>query len=140
MEYLSIDSSVIIASLRKEEKKHKSCRRLLERVKNREFIALEPYTVLVEVTAAMRRRTGSEMLSERIKKDLESIDSILFFDLNHIRADDAARISAKIGVRGMDAVVVQIAVENKCARVTLDDEMSKKSQSIVEIKSVDDFM
>ena len=140
MEYITIDTSVIITSLRKEEEKHEVCKRLLEKVKDGEFIALEPYTILVETTAAIRRRTGSEELAKRIKRGLELMDSIIFFDMDRIRANDAAGISAKIGVRGMDAVVVQTARENKCALRTLDGEMSKKSQSIVEVMVVDDLI
>ena len=79
--YLTLDSSVIVAALREQEEKHEVCKRLLERVKNGEFIALESYTVLAEVVAAIKRRTGSEHLAERVKSGLENIDSIKFLDL-----------------------------------------------------------
>ena len=96
--YLTLDSSVIVAALREHEEKHEVCKCLLERVKNGEFIALESYTVLVEVVAAIKRRTGSEHLAERVKSGLENIDSINFLDLISIRADDAADISKETGV------------------------------------------
>ena len=96
--YLTLDSSVIVAALREHEEKHEVCKRLLERVKNGEFIALESYTVLVEVVAAIKRRTGSEHLAERVKSGLENIDNINFLDLISIRADDAADISKETGV------------------------------------------
>ncbi len=40
--YLTVDSSVIIASLIKQEKRHSECKSLMEKVKNGHIIALEP--------------------------------------------------------------------------------------------------
>ena len=76
--YVTLDSSVIVAALREQEKKHEECKRVLEKVKDGKLIALEPYTVLVEVVAAIKRRTGSTPLAERVKNDLQDIDTINF--------------------------------------------------------------
>ena len=138
--YLTLDSSVIVAALREQEEKHEVCKRLLERVKNGEFIALESYTVLVEVVAAIKRRTGSEHLAERVKSGLENIDSINFLDLISIRADDAADIAKETGVRGMDAIVIQVAKEFGSPLVSLDMEMTERSRFIVDIIDIEDVM
>ena len=138
--YLTLDSSVIVAALREQEEKHEVCKRLLERVKNGEFIALESYTVLVEVVAAIKRRTGSEHLAERVKSGLENIDSIKFLDLISIRADDAADIAKETGVRGMDAIVIQVAKEFGSPLVSLDMEMTERSRFIVDIIDIEDVM
>ena len=136
--YLTLDSSVIVASLREQEEKHEVCKNLLRRVKNGEFVALEPYTVLVEVVAAIRRRTGSEHLAEMIKSGLENIDSITFLDLISSRANDAANIAKETGVRGMDAIVIQIAKEFGSPLISLDMEMIERSRFVVDILDVDD--
>jgi len=104
--YLTLDSSIIVAALRKQEEKHSECRSLLERVKDGEFVALEPYTVLIEVVAAIRRRTGSKDLAHRVKNDLQNIEAIRFLELTPARARLAAEIAEEIGVRGMDAIVL----------------------------------
>ena len=88
--YLVLDSSVIIAALRKPEKKHQECLNLLQRIKSGQFIALEPYSVLVEVVAAIKRRTGSTELAMRVKRDLQDINTLKFLELTPCRADDAA--------------------------------------------------
>ena len=137
--YVTLDSSVIVAALREPEEKHEECKKLLKKVKDGFFIALEPYTVLVEVVAAIKRRTGSTPLGERVKMDLQDIDTIKFLDLNFIRADDAANIANKIGVQGMDAIVVQTAKEFDSILVSLDDEMMKKAKSVVTTKDVEDL-
>jgi len=134
---LTLDSSVIIAALREQEEKHRECLRLLEKIKDAEYIAVEPYTVLVEVVAAIRRRTGFEQLAERVKNDLQGIDSIHFLDLESDRANEASDIAKNSGVRGMDAIVIQIAKEFNATLVSLDNEMTAKAEGIVEVKSVD---
>lgn len=138
--YLTLDSSVIVASLRKQEEKHGLCKRLLERVKNGEFVALEPYTVMVEVVAAIKRRTGSESLAEMVKSGLKDMSSIIFMDLISIRADDAAKIAKETGVRGMDAIVIQIAKEFDSPLVSLDMEMIERSKSVVTTVNIEDVV
>lgn len=138
--YLTLDSSTIVASLRKNEENHKECRTLLEKVKDGKFIALEPYIVLVEVAAAIRRRTNSKELAGRVKNDLEEMETIFFFDLVKSRADKAIDIAKQTGVRGMDAVVIQIAKENDASLVSLDKEMVEKAKLVVKIKDVEDLI
>ena len=140
VKYITIDSSVIVAALREQEEKHEVCKKLLERVKDGEFVALEPYTVLVEVVAAIKRRTKSESLAERIKNDLEDIDTIKFSDLMSSRADSAAEIAKETDVRGMDAIVVQIAKEFNAPLVSLDGEMTKRAKLVVKIVDIEDMV
>jgi len=137
--YVTLDSSVIVAALREQEETHEVCKRLLEKVKDGDFIALEPYTVLIEVVAAIKRRTGSTSLGGRVKKDLQDLDTINFLDLDLVRADEAANIAKEIGVRGMDAIVIQIAKEFDNILVSLDGEMLKRAKSVVTVKDVEDF-
>jgi predicted nucleic acid-binding protein len=53
--YLTLDSSVIVAGLREDEEKHEECRKLMEKVKEGEYVAFEPCTVLIEVAAAIKK-------------------------------------------------------------------------------------
>lgn len=140
VKYITLDSSVIVAALREQEEKYEACKKLLERVKNGEFAALEPYTVLVEVVAAIKWRTKSESLAERVKNDLENIDTIKFLDLISSRANSAAEIAKETGVRGMDAIVIQIAKEFNASLVSLDEEMSKRAELVVKIVNIDDVV
>jgi len=140
VKYITLDSSVIVAALREQEEKYEACKKLLERVKNGEFAALEPYTVLVEVVAAIKRRTESESLAERVKNDLENIDTIKFLDLISSRANSAAEIAKETGVRGMDAIVIQISKEFNAPLVSLDEEMAKRAELVVKIVNIDDVV
>jgi len=64
---LTLDSSVIIASLLKNDPRHKEALEIWESVLSGKNFAIMPYSVLVEVVASIRRRTGSEKLALEVK-------------------------------------------------------------------------
>ena len=135
--HICLDSSVIVTALRRQEKDHVQALELLRKIKDGVHIAIEPYTVLVEVTAAVRRRTGSKELAARVKKDLLAIGTIRFVDLDMVSSSAASDIAADIGVRGMDAIVIQVAKELGIPLITLDTEIIEKAQGIIEILQLD---
>ncbi|MFC1715313.1 type II toxin-antitoxin system VapC family toxin [Candidatus Poribacteria bacterium] len=137
--FVTLDSSVIIAALRRQEEKHSQCRLLLEKVKDAQYTSIQPYTVLVEVAAAIKRRTNSESLAIEVKNLLQSMDTMNFVELGTLRADSAAEVAAKTGLRGMDAVVVQVAQEFDATLVTLDLEMIDKAEHIVNVRGAEEF-
>lgn len=134
-----LDSSILVAALRTEENKHAACRNLLEKVKNGLFIAVEPYSVLIEVSAAIRRRTNSEELAQRVRIDLKNMGGIHFFEITERRAEEAATLAIKTGVRGMDAIVMQLASEMDAPLVTLDGELENKAIGMVPTKNLDEL-
>ncbi len=136
---ICLDSSVIVAALRKQEVHYEDAKNLLEKVKDGNHIAIEPYIVLIEVVAAIKRRTGSTKLAKRVKNDFLAIDTINFTDLESTRANDASEIALNLGVRGMDAIVIQTAKEFNIPLITLDKEMIEKAKSFVDIRAVDDL-
>ena len=140
MRTVVLDSYAIVAALRPEEEHYDACKNLLEKVKDGALIAVEPYSVLIETTAAIKRRTDSGELARRVKEDLKSISTIHFFELSERRANEAADIAIQTGVRGMDAIVVQLAKEMDATLVTLDAEISKKAKNIADIKQADEFV
>lgn len=137
--YICLDSSVIVAALRKQEVHHKVAKKILENVKDGKYIAIEPYIVLIEIVAAIKRRTGSTELANRVKDDLLAIDTINFTDLESTRAINASEIAMNLGVRGMDAIVIQTAKEFNVPLITLDLEMIEKSKSVISVLTVDEL-
>jgi predicted nucleic acid-binding protein len=130
MKKLTIDSSVIIASLLVKEPRHQEAVRIWESVLSGESIAIMPYSIFVEVVAAIKRRTGSEDLAREVKKELLSIENISFVVLDQDAAEKAAELAILTGVRGMDALVIQTAKEFETELVSFDDELVKKAQII----------
>ena len=128
---VTIDSSVIISSLLPIEKRHEEACQIWGKVLSGETPAVMPYSVLVEVVASIRRRTGSELLAVEIQKTLENIAALSFVMLDSRTAAKACRIATKTGLRGMDALVVQIAKEYKTKLITFDNEMLQKAALVL---------
>ncbi|MBU2617759.1 MAG: PIN domain-containing protein [Euryarchaeota archaeon] len=95
---------------------------------------------IVEVAAAIRRRTGSKKLAIRVKEDLLNIDTIHFVDLLYPEANEAANIASEIGVRGMDAIVIQTAKSYGSTLVTLDEEMADKAKTLVRKRDISELV
>ncbi len=129
MKRLTIDSSVIISSLLENESRHGEAMQIWDAVITGGDVAIMPYSVFVEVVAAIRRRTGSEELATEVKEELLKIENVSFVILDQRAAEDAADIAIQKGVRGMDALVMQTAKEYETELVTFDDEMMKKFQT-----------
>ena len=69
---LVIDSSVFVAAFREQEKESEACLRLIEKIESGEVSAVIPTTVLLEVVAAIARRTSDAHLARRIGMRLVS--------------------------------------------------------------------
>jgi predicted nucleic acid-binding protein len=131
MKKLTIDSSVIVSSLLKSELRHKEALKIWESVLSGKILVVLPYSILVEVTAAIRRRTGSEKLALQVKDELLTIETVSFVVLDDRSAEEAAKIAAKSGVRGMDALVIQVAKEFNTELVSFDEEIMLKAASLL---------
>jgi len=90
-----------------------------------------PYSVLVEVVAAIKRRTGSESLAMQVKQELLNIEAISFVILDDKSAVEAADLAAETGVRGMDALLIQVAKEFGTELISFDEEMMSKVVSLL---------
>ena len=128
---VTIDSSVVVASLLAHDPRHREALVLMEQVIKGEVRAVMPCSVLVEVVAAIRRQTGSEQAALEVEETLLAVDSLVFLDITRKTARDAARLAASISVKGMDALVVQTALEHHTQLVSFDEEMLRKSRSIL---------
>lgn len=131
MKKLTIDSSVIVASLLDNEPRHEEAFRIWESVLSGVNSAIMPYSIFVEVVAAVKRRTGSGQLSREVMRELRKIESIAFVDLDSKAAEEAAEIAIRTGTRGMDAIVIQVAKDFGSELITFDEEMMEKAKTIL---------
>ena len=132
MKKLTIDSSVIVASLLADEPRHEEAFRVWESVLSGVNIAIMPYSIFVEVVAAVKRRTGSAQLSREVMRELQKIENIAFVGLDSKAAQEAAEIAIRTGTRGMDALVIQVAKDFGSELITFDDEMMEKAETVLQ--------
>jgi predicted nucleic acid-binding protein len=128
---ITLDSSVIVSSLLEKEPRHKEAFEIWTTVVSGKYFAIMPYSVFVEVVAAVRRRTGSEKLAREVKLKLLNIETISFVALDDKSANQAADLAAKIGVRGMDALVIQVSREFDTELASFDEEMMAKAAELL---------
>ena len=119
---------------------HHQCRLLLQQVKEGKYMALESAIVLVEVTAAIRRRTGSRRLARQVRENLLQLDFLFFLELTESRMNSAARIGERVSLKGMDAIIAQVAEEEDSVLVTLDREFAEKVAEIVSVEEVEKLL
>lgn len=134
MKKLTIDSSVIISSLLKKEQLHKEALTIWEDVLKGKSFVINPFSILVEVVSAIRRRTGMVSLARKVKEELMNTENLSFVILNDKSAIEAAEIAAKTGLRGMDALVVQVTKEYGTDLMSFDKEMMKKAKAVLKKK------
>lgn len=120
---ITIDSCVFVSALHSQEEYSGRCLKLLKQVDNGKYIAIIPTTVLVEVVAAIRRRTGSEKLANKAKEFLLNIKNLNFVDIGYSRAISMLEFVTENNLRGMDAIIAFVAKEFDCKLATLDKEM-----------------
>ena len=130
MKRLTLDSSVIIASLLEKEPRHTEALEIWSTVLSGDSLAIMPYSVLVEVVAAIKRRTGSESLALEVKGELLDVETISFVILDDKSAVEAADLAAKTGVRGMDSLLIQVAKEFETELISFHEDMMQKSKRI----------
>jgi predicted nucleic acid-binding protein len=127
----TVDSSVLVASLLSHDRSHREAPAVLKQILDGEVRAVRPCSVLVEVVAAIRRRTSSGKDALKVEAKLLTFGGILFLDSTRQTARDAARLAAAIGLRGMDALVVQTPIEHQTKLISFDEEMLRKSRGIL---------
>jgi predicted nucleic acid-binding protein len=66
-----------------------------------------------------------------VKKELLNIEAISFVILDDKSAVEAADLAAKTGVRGMDALLIQVVKEFGTELISFDEEMMSKVVSLL---------
>lgn len=124
---LVIDSNIFVSSLDPKDIFHPECYPIFEKILNFEIDALCPSLVLVETACVLRRRTNSEEVAGKVYKNLALLPSITWLDINIEVAERACMVGIKTGMRGGDAIVLQVAEQYGIPILTKDKEMKAKA-------------
>jgi len=123
---LVVDSNIFVGGLDPRDTLHQQCLPVVERIVTGEIEAICPALVLVETTCAIRRRTTVD-LAFNVKEALARLPSILWLDINSDVAERACVLGIQTGVRGADALVLQVAEQHGVPLVTMDREIRDKA-------------
>lgn len=122
----TLDSSVIVSYILKDESNSYQAKELLNNIAENESKIIIPTTVLVEIVSAVKRRTGSSELAERILEHFSNAPGFIYIEINLQNVIKSSQIAVKYGLRGMDSLIVQISEEYKTELITFDLEIQEK--------------
>ena len=124
---LVIDSNIFISSLDPNDLFHAECYPIFEKLLKLETEALRPVLVLVETACVLRRRTGDVALASRIYKNLALLPAINWLDITLAVAESACLLGTQTGLKGGDALVLQVAEQYGIPLLTKDKEIKAKA-------------
>ena len=130
---LVVDSNIFVSALDPKDIFHKECYPVLEKLLDEEIEALCPVLVLVEVTSVIRRRTNSQDIAVAVYKNLSSLPAINWLDITLEVAQRACFLSTKTGLKGADAIILQVAEQYKIPLLTKDKEIKQKAPKEIKV-------
>ena len=133
---LVIDSSIFVAAFREEEPYSREAFRILEKIEDGSVSAVIPVSVVLEVVAAIRRRTNDSELAQTVGEKILSFSGVSLIDIDTFRMAKFLELASESGLRGMDVIVVGVAQEFGVPMVTLDNEMADAARRYVEVMDV----
>lgn len=131
-----VDASVWVALCHGGDRHHKtSAAAIRELLANGERLSA-PTLLKVEVAAALRRLTGDSRLVRTALAETDrfaELGWIDFFELTHERSLRAAEIAAKTGVRGADAVYLELAAQRGETLITWDRQQLARGAAVTRV-------
>ena len=129
-----IDASVYVSLANAADRHHELCLEWFESSLHVAEPLAAPGLLLVEVTAAIRRLTGSSKLARLVTSDIQEIGRLELYPLTAARSEAAADLAATVGVRGADAVYLALAKELGETLVTLDRQQLDRGRGSVDVR------
>ncbi len=130
--YVVVDASIWVARLIDGDVFHSISRQWLDKQRDKGMSFLAPTLLLVEVAAAISRRTGSSDLAQRAIDALENLPNLRLIDMDHKVVQTAIRVGVDLGVRGADAFYIAIAQNLNLPLATLDKDQCERGSQLVE--------
>ncbi len=129
----TVDSSVWIAALLREDPTHDQAYAFVERLLDGEDEVVLPVTIYIEVVLAIARRTLSPDLPGRATEFLLGLPAIEFVEIDYPRMISTVEKTMSARLRGMDAIVLHVTQEFDATLVTLDSELQQRAQFLVPV-------
>ena len=134
--YVVVDASVWVARLIENDEFHDLSSQWLDRQRSQGVQFISPTLLLVEVAAAISRRTGASVPAKQAAEALENLPNLRLVGMDQGVVEAAVQVGAELGVRGADALYVAIAKLLTLPLATLDSDQQTLASEMVEIWKV----
>ncbi len=135
-DYVVVDASVWVARLIDQDTFYSISRQWLDEQRANVVRFLAPTLLLVEVAAAISRRTGDSHLAQRSVGALENLPDLRLVDMDRNVVQIAAHVGADLGVRGADAFYIAIAQQLNLPLATLDIDQRERANKVISILEI----
>jgi len=136
---VTIDASVLVAADTRDEAAHGSARAFLGRVLAAGVVVHQPNLAIVEVTAAVARRTGDPAHARTVGAAMLGLPGLVVHDLDLEMALAAAGLASDLRLRAADAVYAATALIQGTTLVTLDAELVSRAGDVIPACTPDDW-
>lgn len=130
-----VDASVWVSLCHARDRHHKKSKSWLEEKLLDGERLVAPTLLQVEVAAALRRLTGDAKLADDARSSLIEYGRIDLYDLSADRSRRAAEIAAATGVRGADAVYLELAAQRGDILVTWDRQQLDRGRAVARVQT-----
>ena len=123
----TLDASVIARSFDPADAAHADYQELIDVLEQRALPVIVPRLLLAEVTGVVRRLTRDPIRARLAVDVWRSYAHVQLVPLADQLIDAAAELAADDALRGADATYVAVALEHRCALVSLDREQRERA-------------
>ena len=129
---VTIDASVLVAAGSPEDVANDESQRFLRAALGAGLVIHQPTLTLVEVAAAIARRTSDQALAREAGLRLLQMPRLVMHPLDLEAAAESAAIAGRATLRGADAIYAATALRNGTTLVTLDQELLIRTAGILD--------
>jgi predicted nucleic acid-binding protein len=129
---ITIDASVLVAAGSPDDPAQADAAAFLVSAISAGVAVHQPTLALVEVSAAVARRTGDHDLAREAGAALLAMPGLVLHSLDLDASAEAAALAAQRRLRAADSVYAAIAARHEATLVTLDDELRDRSRAVVD--------
>lgn len=129
-----LDASVWVSLCHRADRHHRSSTSWLEDALIDGESLVAPTLLVVEAGAAIRRLTGDEAVAADAVAAIEELGVLELVPLSEDRSRRAAEIAGSTGVRGADAVYLELAAHRGDVLVTWDRQQLERGGAVARVQ------
>jgi predicted nucleic acid-binding protein len=129
---ITIDASVLVAAGDRDDPARGDAAACIEAALSEGLPIHQPTLALVEVAAAIARRTGDPAIAMDAGTAVLAMPGLILHALDLVASSDAAALAGRLRLRGADAVYAAVALRHETTLVTLDDQKLVRSRPVVD--------
>ena len=137
---ITIDASVLVAAASPTDRARSDAVSFLSAAVGADLRIHQPTLSLVEVAAAIARRTGDDGLAQEAATALLGMPGVVVHPLDLGASADAAALAARLQLRGADAVYAATALRHRSTLVTLDEELRSRASFVVDVVAPSEWL